>query len=275
MTRRPTTHRRRTVIQRTTVQLTIAALAFAIAASAAGAQDLRGRVSAVRNGTVRFEYAAAEGVCGNGRNNIQIKRSNGRLAHGEFTSREWQDECESGPVRIALDVSGGAVTALRSYVGGSWRGSATADLGAVPAAQAMEYLLKLAETGAEKVAKQAIFPAMLAEGAEPWRRLLTLAKNEDRPRAVRNDAVFWVGQGAAEAATRGLQEIVDDPNGDREVRKSAVFALSQRPKDEAVPALIRIAKGNRDPEMRRSAIFWLGQSGDARAIAYFEGLLIP
>jgi hypothetical protein len=245
------------------------------AVSTADAQTLRERVAATRNGTVRFEFAAADGVCGNGRGNIQIKRENGRLAQGEFSSREWEDECEPGPVRIAADVSGGTVIALRSYVGGSWRGTATTNLGEVAPEQATEYLLTLAESAPERVAKDAIFPAMLARGAEPWRRLLTLAKNESRPRAVRSNAVFWVGQGAAEAATRGLQELVDDPDGDREVRKSAVFALSQRPKDEAVPALIRIAKANRDPEMRRSAIFWLGQSGDARAIAYFEDLLVP
>jgi hypothetical protein len=72
--------------------------------------------------------------------------------------------------------------------------------------QATEYLLTLAESGPERVAKDAIFPAMLARGAEPWRRLLALAKNDSRPRAERSNAVFWVGQGAAEAATRGLQE---------------------------------------------------------------------
>jgi len=57
------------------------------------------------------------------------------------------------------------------------------------------------------------------------------------------------------------------------VRETAVFALSQRPRDEGVPALIRIVKENRDPDLRRKAIFWLGQSDDPRAIALFEELL--
>jgi HEAT repeat protein len=60
---------------------------------------------------------------------------------------------------------------------------------------------------------------------------------------------------------------------DREVREQAVFALSQRPRDEGVPALIRIAKTHNDPEIRRRAIFWLGQSNDPRALALFEELL--
>jgi len=52
-----------------------------------------------------------------------------------------------------------------------------------------------------------------------------------------------------------------------------VFALSQRPRDEGVPALIKIARQNPDPELRRKAIFWLGQSEDPRAISLFEELL--
>jgi HEAT repeat protein len=57
------------------------------------------------------------------------------------------------------------------------------------------------------------------------------------------------------------------------VREQALFALSQRPRDEGVPALIRIAKTNKAPELRRKALFWLGQSEDPRALALFEDLL--
>jgi HEAT repeat protein len=67
--------------------------------------------------------------------------------------------------------------------------------------------------------------------------------------------------------------LIDQRGGDREVKETAVFALSQRPRDEGVPALIRIVRGNADPELRRKAIFWLGQSDDARALALFEELL--
>lgn len=250
-------------------------LALALLAAAAEGQSLASRVNAVRDGTVRFEYAAARGVCGNGRGNIQVRREgSGRVARGEFEGREWMDECEPGPVRVAIDVEDGRPARLRAYVGGRWRGEAARDLGEVPAAQAVEYLVGLAESAPENVAKEAIFPSVIGDAEPPYRRLLAIAKDDRRPRKIRSDAVFWVGQGAAEVATRGLQEIVEDPDGDREVRKSAVFAMSQQPSEQAVPALIRIAKGNRDPEIRRSAIFWLGQSGDARAIAYFEELLV-
>jgi hypothetical protein len=252
--------------------------AIAVAGTEGLAQSLASRVAAVRSGTVRFEYPAREGVCGNGRGSISIRSERGgTTSYGTRTSRdrEWEDECEPGPVRVALDVAGGEVTDVRAYVGGRWRGSAELDLGAVGAKEARDYLIGLAERAAPQPAKEAIFPAMIAEGVTLWPQLLRLAKDSDRPRGVRNQAIFWVSQAAGEAATEGLQEIIDDPKGDRELRKSAVFSMSQRPKDESVPALIRIAKAHKDPEIRRTAIFWLGQSNDARALAYFEEVLSP
>jgi hypothetical protein len=244
-----------------------------------GAQSLARRVEALRSGTVRFEFPAAEGVCGNGRGSISIRRSDGRstYSNGNNTAssrREWEDDCEPGPVRVAIERSGGRVVDVRAYVGGRWRGEADEDLGAVSAREASAYLLDIAATAESEPAKEAIFPATIAEGVTVWPELLRIAKDVDRPRDVRSSAIFWISGAAGEAATRGLQEVVDDPSGDREVRKSAVFSLSQRPKDEAVPALIRIARTNKDPEIRRNAIFWLGQSRDPRAVEYFEEVLL-
>ncbi|MGH6692211.1 MAG: HEAT repeat domain-containing protein, partial [Gammaproteobacteria bacterium] len=92
-------------------------------------------------------------------------------------------------------------------------------------------------------------------------------------RGTRRAAVFWLSQAAGDAATGGLDSIAADPTGDRELREHAVFALSQRPEDEGVPALIRIARGNADGAIRRKAVFWLGQTDDPRAVALFEDIL--
>ncbi len=46
------------------------------------------------------------------------------------------------------------------------------------------------------------------------------------------------------------------------VKKKAVFALSQLPKDEAVPELLHVAQTNANPAVRKEAIFWLGQTHD-------------
>jgi HEAT repeat protein len=65
--------------------------------------------------------------------------------------------------------------------------------------------------------------------------------------------------------------VESDPNF--EVKKRAVFALSQLPKEESVPQLVRVADTNSNFAIRKEAIFWLGQSNDPRAIAYIEAVL--
>ena len=101
--------------------------------------------------------------------------------------------------------------------------------------------------------------------------LIALAKRDPSAK-VRGQALFWLGQKAGQRAVAALEgAIVDDP--DREVRKKAVFSLSQLPKDEGVPKLIAVARTHRDPEVRKQAMFWLGQSGDERAVQFFEDVL--
>lgn len=253
-------------------------VATVIGAGSAQAQSLAERVAAVGTGTVRLEYASRQGVCGNGRGNISLRHGDGRTTWSGGTTTnsrraEWEDECEPGPVRLAVDVERRRVTEVRAYVGGRWRGEADRDLGTVPPTEAQAWLLGLAEQASDRAAGEVIFPAMIADAPDPWRRLLALAKDEGRPRGLRNSATFWLSQSVADEATRGLTQLIED-EGDREVRKSAVFALSQRPKDESVPALIKTARAHRDPEIRKTAIFWLGQSRDPRAIAYFEEVLL-
>jgi hypothetical protein len=57
------------------------------------------------------------------------------------------------------------------------------------------------------------------------------------------------------------------------VKKKAVFALSQMPKEEGVPKLIDVARTNKNFEVRKQAMFWLGQSNDPRALTFFERIL--
>jgi len=84
--------------------------------------------------------------------------------------------------------------------------------------------------------------------------------------------LFWLGQKAGKKAADGItRAIADDPETD--VKKKAVFALSQLPREEGVPLLLQTARTNRNPVVRREAIFWLGQSKDPRALAFFEEVL--
>jgi len=249
----------------------LAGFAFATAvlvASPLHAQSLSSRISAVRNGTVRMSFASRPDVCGNGRGSVRT---------GTTTIRnrdEWEDECEAGPVRVAMDVADGQVLAIRTYVGGRWRATGDAtDLGTVGVRDATDYLLGPVIAGGGKGARDAIFPATIADSVTTWPRLITIARNDDLERSVRTQAVFWVSQAAGEKVSDGLRDVAADTKLDREVRKQAVFAISQR-KDEGIPLLIEIAKTSKDGEIRKNAIFWLGQSHDKRALDYFESILI-
>jgi len=239
--------------------------AFALPARLEG-QTLMQRVAAMGDGTVRLSFAARRGVCGNGDHNITIARDDER--------GEWESDCQPGPVRMSLRVSGGRITEAHTYVGGRWRPAQgpTTDLGTVPAAQAATDLLRLAELAGGN-GDDLITGATLADSAVVWPDLLRLARRKDLPLETRRQAVFWLGQAAGAAAARGLDSITTDDGGDLEVRKQAVFALSQRPADEGVPALIRVVRTSPNGELRKSALFWLGQSEDPRALSLFEELL--
>jgi hypothetical protein len=260
----------------------VAAAALTVAASAvapgpAAAQTLAGRIAAAPDGTVHLSYAAREGVCGNGAGNISLDCRNGRCGGGIRDDAEWVAgtwNCEEGPVRLALSVRGGRVSRIRVFVGGRWREATGAtDLGAVPAAEAAHWLLSLARSGEGRAPEQAIFPAILADSIVVWPDLLRLARDAAAPSRARDQAVFWLGQAAGEAATKDLADLAADDTVDRDVREHAVFALSQQPRDVGVPALLRIARTNRDPEVRRRAFFWLAQTHDPRALALFEEVL--
>ena len=102
--------------------------------------------------------------------------------------------------------------------------------------------------------------------------LIKLAKTE-RDSEARSQALFWLGHKAGEKALGVLRDTVEREDDDTEVQKQAVFVISRRPVDEAVPLLIKIARTHAKPEVRKQAIFWLGRTGDPRALAFFEELL--
>ena len=230
-------------------------------------ESLTQAVRRVGTGTLRLQFKARQGVCGNGTSMSFMTVSRSR------NKGEWESECEPGPVRVAMDVRDGRPTSVRYYVGGRWgaAGDAT-EIGAVAASDAGAWFARLAETGTGKVAREAVTVATLADSSTVWPTLLRIAKDSGRETELRKSAVFWIGQAASDAAA-ALNGLAEDEDGDIEVRKQAVFALSQRPNGEGVPVLLSIARGKLDARVRRQAIFWLGQSGDPRALSYFEEVL--
>ena len=243
--------------------------------------SLADRIAGAPDGAVRFSFAARAGVCGNGRNVISLECEDGfcgrhRISSGNYYDDEAGCPCEPGPARVELQKHDGRITRLRTYVGGTWRPASDApvtNLGAVSPAMAARYLLDLAARSAGDAGHDAVLPAVLADSVTVWPDLLRLARTTSVPHETRRSAVFWLGQAAGDAATRGLTDLVDDASVDIEVKESAVFALSQLRGQDAVPALIRIARSHSSPRVRKKALFWLGQSEDPRALALFEEIL--
>ncbi len=240
-----------------------AALLLGAGSTPGAAQSLAQRIEGGPDGTVRLSFAARPGV--------HSDHGGYRL---ERTPGEWEGDEPDGPVRVALDVAAHHVTAIRLHVGGHWLPgpAGTRDLGNVAAPDAADYLLDLAGHATGEVAHKAIVPAVLADSAVVWPRLLALARDASRPEGLRRDATFWLSQQAAQAATKGLADLAEN-DGDRQVRRAAVFALSQRPAGEGLPVLMRLARTSHDPEVRRQAIFWIGQSHDARALDFLREIL--
>ena len=124
-----------------------------------------------------------------------------------------------------------------------------------------------------RVTRPALVALGMNEGTAASRALVAIARTHSMPDA-RKDALFWLSQRAGDQLAPGAIAEAIEKDPDTAVRRQAVFALSQLPKDESIPKLIEVARSNRNPAVRQQAMFWLGQSNDPRAIKFFEDVLL-
>jgi hypothetical protein len=130
----------------------------------------------------------------------------------------------------------------------------------------------LAADPSDKVREHAMFAISQSKDAGAIPFIIRIA-HEDRSPHVRGQALFWLAQSAQKkiAAEAIAGAIENDPETD--VKRKAVFALSQLPNGEGVTKLIEVARTNRNREVRKQALFWLGQSNDSRALQFLEEVL--
>ncbi len=218
------------------------------------AQSLADRIAATE-GEVRLSYGTKPGVCGDGRNTVNT---------GTSDTRGW---CQPGPARMRLTVRHGRVVDADLAVGGRWNdGGADLDLGRVAAPAVAEALLALA-ADARDGGGELVMGAVVADSATVWPGLLELARASSVSEDTRDNATLWLGFAAGDA-------LGPDDNADEDdARESAIFALSQRPKSEAVPALTRVVEGDHPVHLKKSALFWLGQTDRERAVVVYEEIL--
>jgi len=263
---------------RWTTKRTVAVVLGTVVAAAGGsprpaaAQDLARSVVAGGDGTVRIAVPTREGVeiCDQG-----IRMGDHRMWWRTRGRYELESNCRFGPLEIELEVRDGFVRRLETLRAVDEGTPGARDLGEVDAAEAVRYLSSLARgSGSDRAARDAVLPMVLADVPDVWHELMALARERDVPPGARKSAIFWLGQEAASAATQGLADVAGDEDEEQDVRDAAVFALSQRPDEEGVPALMELARTARHAKTRKSAMFWLAQSDDPRVLAFFEEVLL-
>jgi len=171
-------------------------------------------------------------------------------------------ELRAHPVDCDLDAGGMSVVWLEGVVADesvSWLGSFVRD-GTIGGRRI------------DPMARSAMSAIALHAAPSAVRALIDLARNGSTT-DMRGQALVWLAQRAGDQAAATIGDAIDsDP--EIEVKKRAVFALSQLPPDEGVPKLIDLAKSHRNPEIRRQAMQRLGQSRDPRAMDFFTQILL-
>jgi HEAT repeat protein len=241
------------------------------------------RVSRAPDGVVHVQFAARPGTCGDGRDLIGFRKA--LFAESFQSIGSWDaPNCRPGPVRVALSVDNGAVTRVKTYVGGEWPRTSerVTDLGSVSSGEAASYFFALIPQIERKGDKgRLLLPAVLADDPGAMPQLISLARNESRLQDTRRQAIQWIGllgdakvvpvlvafarEGGAGPTGGDIDEDGEAP-GKKGLGTSAMAALSTLENGVGVPALIDLAR-NGTPGIRMSSVFWLGQTDDPRARA--------
>lgn len=245
-------------------------LATGIVASLGAQSSLRSRVEGSGDARVQFRYAARADVCGLG-SSIQVGTSTYiNTGNSNVWNSADRPACRRGPVVVRVTRSGGMVVGVDTEIAPESNPEGVTDLGAVSAAAAADYLLDLAARAEGRPGREAILPAMLADSATVWSKLIELARNGTLSRTVRQGAMSWLGReldrtsgDEARQASAALVTIATNPEEMTPIRQQAVSVLARSERAD-LAALTRMATGT-DTWLRQAAIQALASSGDPRA----------
>ncbi|HKI01604.1 MAG TPA: HEAT repeat domain-containing protein [Thermoanaerobaculia bacterium] len=139
-------------------------------------------------------------------------------------------------------------------------------LGAAKPEESVALLAKTAESGS-KVSEEALSALSYHRNARADDVLEAMA-SAPKPQKLREDALFWLGQNRGERGARFLGRIIGGATGadpDGEIRKKAIFSLSQSKASGAGDAIIQASREDQSGDVRGEALFWLAQMNDPRA----------
>ncbi len=123
---------------------------------------------------------------------------------------------------------------------------------------------RLAERGNAAAAQDITERARLQEGACP--------QDEDDVRVMALNALLNMDAGRAVPILRQVLERRDECSV--ELRRKAVFLLSQKHSSEATGVLLDVVRADPDPEVQEQAVFWLSQVHSTQAVNALDSILM-
>lgn len=254
--------------------LLVTALLSASSIASLAAQSLARRVESAPDGPVQFTFPARAGVCGNGRTWFSTGPGN---IHGSWNEVTRAETCEPGPVRAVVNRANRVPISVETYVGPVSVSPGATDLGQVEAREAADYLISIAARSEGRPGRDALTPAMLADGPPPTDALLGIARDQSLPRETRRGAISWLGRVSDEEGgttgrrlTDALLAIARDESDSQPVRQQALSVLVRLDRGEGIPALIELSRSARDVWLSKEAMSALARSGDPRARQYLR-----
>jgi HEAT repeat protein len=141
----------------------------------------------------------------------------------------------------------------------------------VEARQSVDYLAELVrgsdwpEKQEKKIANGALAAIAHHDGPAPAAAMAGFLAPE-RPRELRKQAAFWLGNTGGAAGLQTLRKAVRSDNDER-FREDAMFAFNVSRETESVDELIHFARNDSSARVRKQALFWLAQKAGKKAMA--------
>jgi HEAT repeat protein len=108
---------------------------------------------------------------------------------------------------------------------------------------------------------KAIFALSQQNSPRARQALRTYAERTDAPEALREQAIFWIGQSGGKESSAYLRELFGRIKNE-ELRNKILFSVSQMGGEESGKWLVGVARDRAQPiEIRKQALFWAGQGG--------------
>jgi HEAT repeat protein len=136
------------------------------------------------------------------------------------------------------------------------------DLGVVDVDESLAWLKGHVTTPAS-VSTDALAAIAVHKGSAALRFLIDMA-DAGPTTELRKDAIFWMSQARITESAGELERLMFH-DGSAAIRQHAAFSLSQSTAPNRSDPLVRQGREDRDPEVRSQAWFWLAQTGASQS----------